>query len=293
MLDEVLAALPLRPGALAADGTIGLAGHALAIAGRIRPGGLLLGMDWDETMLSHARGRLEQAGVEARLFHSDFRALPERLAEAAPGRLADAILLDLGLNSAQIEDPSRGISFLADGPLDMRMDRSAGEPASALLNRLSAPEIERILLELGDERWARRIALEIVSRRKDRPLRRTSCLVECVLAAVPPARRERRMHPATRAFMAVRLAVNRELDGLQEAIARIARCLAPGGAMAVLSYHSGEDRATKRALLALQATRLGVASPKPACPSPAEIARNPRSRSAKLRVFRRIQENRP
>lgn len=291
MLAEVLAALPLRPGALVVDGTVGLAGHARAMAARIAPGGLLVGLDWDVAMLEVARERLDGCGVEVRLVRSDYRALPERLDEVAQGRLADAILVDLGLNSAQIDDPARGIAFQAEGPLDMRMDRSSGEPAAALLNRLSAPEIEHLLLEYGDERWARKIAQEIVRRRKERPLRTTSDLVECVLAAVPPAKRDKRLHPATRTFQAIRVATNKELDDLEAAIARIARCLAPGGAMVALSYHSGEDRAVKRALRDMESQHFGEASRKPQQPGDAEIARNPRSRSAKLRVLRRHPED--
>lgn len=291
MLAEVLAALPLRAGALVVDGTVGLAGHARAMAERIAPGGVLVGLDWDAAMLEIARERLAGCGVEVHLVRCDYRDLPHSLGEVAPGRMAQAILVDLGLNSAQIDDPTRGIAFQAEGPLDMRMDRSSGEPASALLNRLSAPEIEHLLLEFGDERWARKIAQEIVRRRKERPLRTTTDLVECVLAAVPPAKRDRRLHPATRTFQAIRVATNKELDDLEEAIVRIAGCLAPGGAMVALSYHSGEDRAVKRAFRDLEAQNFGEASRKPQQPGEAEIARNPRSRSAKLRVMRRHEEN--
>jgi 16S rRNA (cytosine1402-N4)-methyltransferase len=204
------------------------------------------------------------------------------------GISANGILMDLGLNSAQIEDPERGIAFKNEGPLDMRMDRSSGEPASALLNRLSAVEIERILFDLGDERWAKAIARSIVDRRKKMPLRTTSDLVEAVLAAVPAGARDRRIHPATRTFQAVRIAVNRELDGLEGAFRDAAAKLAPGGTLAVLSYHSGEDRAAKIAFRELAQEGFEDLFRKPCQPTSEEIARNPRSRSAKLRAVRRI-----
>lgn len=296
MAEEVLELLPLRPGGLAVDGTIGLAGHGLRIAEKLAPGGLFVGLDWDETMLRIAEERLAGVkDVEKELFHTDYRGLPDALRKAAQahGRkpLADAILLDLGLNSAQIEDPSRGISFNYEGPLDMRMDRSTGEPASALLNRLSVHEIERMLKQYGDENWAKRIAQVIVDRRKIQPLRTTGDLVDCVLAAVPPAMRDKRIHPATRTFQAVRIAVNGELEGLDETFEEIALQLAQGGVLAVLAYHSGEDRAAKHAFRRLQQRGFEELFRRPRTPSENEIQRNPKSRSAKLRALRRIEEN--
>ncbi len=295
MLAEVLAYLPLRPGVVAVDGTVGLAGHSLAIAQRIAPGGFFFGTDWDQAMLARARVRLEMAeGVEVHLVHANYRELPERFSStcASAGRpaLADAILLDLGLNNAQIEDPSYGISFRTEGPLDMRMDRSVGEPAAAVLNRMSVLQIEQMLWDLGDERWARRIAQVIVERRKTQPLRTTTDLVDCVQAAVPAAKRDPRLHPATRTFQAVRIYVNQEMEGLQEALEEIAGLLAPGGVMVVLAYHSGEDRAVKRAFqtLARSEAPYEVLTPKPERPSAAEVAKNPKSRSALLRALRRL-----
>ena len=291
MSREVLEALQLRPGAVVVDGTLGLAGHSLLMAERISPGGTLVGIDWDEEMLEIARKRLEGAqGADVRLFHSNYRALKDCLVEARL-RGADAILLDLGLNSAQIDDPSRGISFRQDGPLDMRMDRSRGESAAAFLNRAGTGEIERVLLEYGDERWAKRIAQVIVDRRKQRPLKTTQDLVDCVLAAVPAAKRDKRIHPATRTFQAVRIQVNAELEGLQDAVEGAGLCLNPGGRMAVLSYHSGEDRAVKRALRALADTRdFTLLTKKPTVPGEQEQRDNPKSRSAKLRVIERNKQ---
>lgn len=287
MLEEVLSALRLAPGGVAVDGTLGLAGHAVRMADAVSPGGTLVGLDWDASMLEIATAKLrEKAGIRFVPVHADYRAMRETLDEL--GLRADGILMDLGLNSAQIEDPSRGIAFREDGPLDMRMDRSTGEPASALLNRLSPDEIEEILWTHGDERWARAIAKAIVARRKDRPLRTTADLVDVVQAAVPAGARDKRIHPATRTFQAVRIAVNRELEGLDEAVTDAATCLAPGGTLAVLSYHSGEDRQVKHAFRALDGEDFEELLRKPQGPTTEEVARNPRSRSAKLRLLRRI-----
>jgi len=293
MLVEVLSVLPLRPGATVVDGTLGLAGHAREMATRIAPGGWLIGLDWDEDMLKEAQLRLRDiTDVETTFVKADYRQLPDILEREAALRnraaLADAILLDLGLNQAQIDDAERGISFRQQGPLDMRMDRSRGETAAGLLNRLSPAEIERILRDYGDERWAKRIAQVIVDRRKDNPLRTTQDLVDCVLAAIPPAMREKRIHPATRTFQALRIAVNHELDDLQDTIEVIAHKLAKEGVLCVLSYHSGEDRAVKRALRTLSGAEFAEVYKKPLSPSAEEIARNPKSRSAKLRAVRRL-----
>lgn len=294
MVEEVLGVLPLGPGAVAVDGTLGLAGHALEMARRIAPGGLIVATDWDKEMLERGTARLmEVPAVDVRTYHTDYRRIPEHLRAACleTGRepAADGVLLDMGLNNAQIEDPSRGVSFLAEGPLDMRMDRTQGEPAASMLNRLSPREIEQILWELGDERWAKRIAQVIVERRKTKPLKTTTDLVDCVLAAVPAAKRDKRLHPATRTFMGLRIAVNHELDDLDEALRKIADVLRRGGVLAVLAYHSGEDRAVKRAFRGLSATGdYEELTKKPVGPSPAEVAANPKSRSAKMRALRRV-----
>lgn len=288
MIDEVLALLPLEAGSVAVDGTLGLAGHSLRFVERIRPGGTLVGFDWDATMLAEANERLgNPEGVEIHLFNQDFRHLRSVLQSL--GLRADGILLDLGLNSAQVDDPSRGFSFNSPGPLDMRMDRSRGEPASALLNRLSVHEISKLLKEYGDERWAVAIARKIVERRKTAPLRTTEDLVECVLAAIPAGAREKRIHPATRTFQAVRIAATGELDDLDEALQDAAESLAPGGVLAVLSYHSGEDRVVKHTFRELVGAGFEDLTRKPLIPTSEETLRNPRSRSAKLRGIKRLQ----
>lgn len=294
MVREVLEGLALVPGETVVDGTLGLAGHSLEIAERISPGGTLVGIDWDEEMLNIARKRLEQVqGVDLALFRSDYRAIHECL-RSAKLRGADAILLDLGLNNAQIEDELRGISFKRPGPLDMRMDRSKGESAASFLNRASVGEIDRVLREYGDERWSKRIAEVIVDRRRQEKLVTTDDLVDCVLAAVPAAMRDRRIHPATRTFQAVRIHVNGELDGLQDAIEGAGLCLNANGRMAVLSYHSGEDRAVKRAFKALAETGdFSLLTKKPLVPGAQEQHDNPKSRSAKLRLIERKPRKEP
>lgn len=285
MLREILELLPLQEGATAVDGTLGLAGHAREMIAKVGASGRFLGLDWDQSMLAIAKERIGSVGTKIELVHSDYRGLADEMGKL--GWEADGILLDLGLNSAQIEDSERGIAFKEAGPLDMRMDRSSGEPASSMLNRMSLDQIEKILWEFGDEKWARAIARKIVERRKDSPLRTTEDLVDCVLAAIPVRARDKRIHPATRTFQAVRIAVNEELEGLDETIAEIGRCLKPGGVLAVLSYHSGEDRAAKHAMRDLADEGFEELYKKPAQPSAEEIARNPRSRSAKLRAIRR------
>ena len=287
MLGELLEIFPLKPGATVVDGTMGLAGHSTAMIAKISPGGRFLGVDWDESMLDLAKVRIgHPEGVDVHFLRADYRELPTEMDRL--GWTADAILLDLGLNSAQVDDASRGIAFREAGPLDMRMDRSSGEPASAVVNRLSLNELERVMWDLGDERWARAIAREIVARRKESPLRTTQDLVNCVLAAIPPRARDKRIHPATRTFQAFRIYVNRELEELDEAIVEIGRRLKPGGVMAILSYHSGEDRAAKLAIKDLSDEGYEEMFKKPRVPSESEVARNPRSRSAKLRAARRM-----
>lgn len=302
MATETLDHLRVGSGSVVVDGTIGLGGHSALICERLGADGALIGFDWDAAMLARAAERLAvgeadsaaldtlryaaERPVRCRLVNADYREIPEALA-ALGFAGADGIVLDLGLNSAQLDDAERGLSFNAEGPLDMRMDRDRREPASALLNRLTPGQIETLLRDYGDERWARAIAKAIAERRKERPLRTTQDLVECVLAAIPPRARDKRIHPATRTFQAVRIAVNRELEGLEEALVRIGRVLNPGGTMVTLAYHSGEDRAAKRAFQSLSEDDFDVITRRPLEATEAERSTNPRSRSAKLRALRR------
>jgi 16S rRNA (cytosine1402-N4)-methyltransferase len=205
-------------------------------------------------MMSIARERLaEVEGCDVQYVHEDYRAIPEVLQkQVEPG--ADAIFIDMGLNNAQIEDAEYGISFLREGPLDMRMDKRRETTAADWLNHATAQEIEDVLFNEGGERWARRIAATIVERRKTKPLATTTDLVDCVMAAIPAAKRDPRIHPATRTFQGVRIFINDELEDLGECVTAIAQSLRPGGTMVVLAYHSGEDGAVKHAFHALART---------------------------------------
>lgn len=287
MVDAIDELFGLRPESVVADGTLGLGGHSERFLSHLGPRGCLVATDWDAGMLERARERLVGTSpARLELHHLDFRDLPSLLQQL--GLMADGYLLDLGLNSAQVDDPDRGMSFRETGPLDMRMDRTRGEPASSLLNRMALGELEAALWEYGDERWARMIARRIVERRKREPLRTTEDLVECVLAAIPAGARDRRIHPATRTFQAVRILVNRELNELDEALINAASCLAPKGVLAVLSYHSGEDRIVKNTFRDLaESGAFEDVYRKPVSASDEEIRRNPRARSAKLRALRR------
>jgi 16S rRNA (cytosine1402-N4)-methyltransferase len=280
MMDEVFAALPLSPGGCYIDGTLGLAGHALEAGRRIAPGGVIIAFDWDADLMKLARERLDALeGVSVRYIHANFHDMSDHVDQGA----AQGILLDLGVNNVHLEQADRGFSLRQDGPLDMRMDRSQGETAASFLNRASVAELENVIFTLGDERWARKIAQVIVSHR---PLKTTSDLVECVLAAIPAAKRDRHIHPATRTFMGVRIKVNHELERLESGLLEIADLLAPGGVLVVLSYHSGEDRAVKNAFRTLSSTpRFEELHRKPLTPSESETARNPKARSAKMRAL--------
>ena len=289
MVREVMDVLRLKSGDTVVDATLGLAGHSIVFAKAIEPKGTLLGLDWDADILDQARNRLaSESTITKHFVHTDYRQIATCVRTL--GLAPNGILMDLGLNSAQIDDPTRGIAFSKEGPLEMRMDRSKGEPASALLNRLSPGEIEKILFEYADERWAKAIAKKIVERRKVNPLRTTTDLVEAVLAAIPVGARDKRIHPATRTFQAVRIAVNQELEGIDETLIDAANCLAKDGTLVVLSYHSGEDRQAKRAFKELASTGEFLdLFKKPLQPASDEISRNPRSRSAKLRAIRRVE----
>jgi 16S rRNA (cytosine1402-N4)-methyltransferase len=285
LLAEVLELLAVRPGALYVDGTVGLGGHAAAVLRATAPGGRLLGLDRDGETLAAARARLAEFGSRVRLEQGDLREIPGRLG----GERADAVLLDLGVSSLQLDDPARGFSFQAEGPLDMRMDRSAGTTAADLVNRMREGDLADIIHEHGEEPASRRIARAIARARETRPIETTTELADIVRRAAP-RRRPGAIHPATRTFQALRIRVNGELDGLGEAIERIAGCLAPGGRMAVIAFHSLEDREAKRAFRALSGSGFRLLTRKPVRPGEAEVRANPRARSARLRAIARDEE---
>jgi 16S rRNA (cytosine1402-N4)-methyltransferase len=282
LLAEVLELLAVRPGGLCVDGTVGLGGHAAAVLRATAPDGRLLGLDRDGESLAAAQARLAEFGARVRLEHADYREIPERLA----GEPADAVLLDLGVSSLQLDDPARGFSFRAEGPLDMRMDRSRGETAADLVNRMRERDLADLIHDCGEDPASRRIARAIAFARERKPIETTSELADIVLRA-GPRRRPGALHPATRTFQALRIRVNRELDGLAEAIERIAGCLAPGGRMAVIAFHSLEDRAAKAAFRALAARGYRPLTRKPLRPGEDEVRANPRARSARLRAIAR------
>ncbi len=282
LLAEALELLAVRPGGLCVDGTVGLGGHAAAVLRATAPDGRLLGLDRDGETLAAAQARLAEFGSRVRLEQGDYREIPDRLA----GEKADAILLDLGVSSVQLDDPARGFSFQAEGPLDMRMDRSGGTTAGELVNRLREGDLADLIYAYGEEPASRRIARAIVRARETKPIETTTELADIVRRAAP-RRRPGGLHPATRAFQALRIRVNRELDGLSDALVRIAGGLAPGGRMAVIAFHSLEDRASKEAFRALGAGGFRVLTRKPVRPGEDEVRANPRARSARLRAVAR------
>jgi 16S rRNA (cytosine1402-N4)-methyltransferase len=261
---------------------VGLGGHAEAVLRASAPDGQLRGFDRDGETLARARERLAPFGDRARLEQADFREVRERLGEARP----NGVLLDLGISSVQLDDPGRGFSFLGDGPLDMRMDRGGGETAADLVNHLPESELADLIYAYGEERASRRIARAIVRARERAPLGTTAELAEVVRKAARPSRR-RGFHPATRTFQALRIAVNRELEGLEDALERIAGCLAPAGRLAVIAFHSLEDRAVKTTFRSLAGRGYRLLTKKPLRPTESETRANPRARSARLRAIAR------
>jgi 16S rRNA (cytosine1402-N4)-methyltransferase len=278
MLAEVLDGLAPQLGGVFVDGTLGGGGHTRALAERVGPGGTIICLDRDPAAIEAASQHL--ADLPVRALQANFCDLPEVLVEL--GLVAvDGILLDLGLSSNQLADAERGFSFSSAGPLDLRFDPTRGKPAWRLLERLSAEHLADLIYQFGEERYSRRIARAIVARRQENPVHTAAELAELVRRCVPRSRHER-IDPATRTFQALRIAVNDELKSLEISLRRLPDCLRPGGRMAVISFHSLEDRQVKEAFR--DDPRLTALTRKPATASDAETATNPRSRSAKLRV---------
>lgn len=291
LMDQVLDALAPRPELTIVDCTTGLGGHASELLRRITPGGRLIGIDFDPANLALARSKLEAVpGGAFELYHNNFAALPTVLAQAGIDRV-DGVLGDLGVASPQIDDPTRGFSYRQPGPLDMRMDPTRGQPASALVNRMSERELASALLELGDETDAPQIARLIVDRRKARPITTTEDLMAIICEARDFTLQRAagaKLHPAARTFQALRILVNRELANLDRLLAVLPDHLKPNGVAAIISFQSGEDRRVKAAFRAgLAAGVYSHISPDPLIATEAEQKANPRSRSAKLRWARR------
>ncbi|TDR48733.1 16S rRNA (cytosine1402-N4)-methyltransferase [Tahibacter aquaticus] len=298
MLAEAVDALAVKPGGVYVDGTFGRGGHAREVLQRLGAGGRLLLLDRDPQAIATARAEFGQdARVQVR--HGSFADLAEWDATEDG---VDGVLLDIGVSSPQLDDPQRGFSFQADAPLDMRMDTSQGESAAQFLARASEEEIARVLYEYGDERMSRRIARWIAERRPDNAITTTIELAELCARAIP--KREPGRHPATRTFQALRIAVNGELDALERGLEGARRRLRSGGRLAVISFHSLEDRIVKQFIRAHSQPppgRRGLPPPPHApltlqaiggahLPSVEEIERNPRSRSAVLRVAERLPD---
>jgi 16S rRNA (cytosine1402-N4)-methyltransferase len=288
LVDEVTFLLRPRRGGWVVDGTIGMGGHAERLLESGGAGTRLLGIDGDPEALERAGRRLARFGDRVRLRHGSFGDVGPLAIEAGVRRAA-AVLLDLGLSSYQLDASGRGFSFLKDEPLDMRFDPTRGRTAADLLDGATEAELARILFEYGEERHARRIAKRIVERRRRAPLTVTADLVAAVKAGVPRAAWSRRTHVATRTFQALRMAVNEELEALRNALDAAPALLDRGGRLGVISFHSGEDRAVKRAFRALRASGFAELEPSPVVPSDDEINCNPRARSAKLRVLERLE----
>ena len=287
LLPELLAALPVSPDAVVVDCTLGLGGHARALAQRLGPTGTLLALEWDPDALAVAVPRLEHAACRVIVEETNFARLPEILARHRIPAV-HALVADLGLSSLQLDSPRRGFSFQADAPLDMRMSPVLGRTAAEVLARMkSQDQIEECLRAGGVERGVRRLAGILWDSRRAGPLQRTGQLVDMICGGL--GGRRGRIHPATGVFQALRMAVNTELDNLRRLLEAIPAVLAPGGRAAVIAFHSGEDGLVKNAFReAARAGRLRLVTKKPMRPGRAEVLANPRSRSARLRVVERL-----
>ncbi len=274
---EVLAALEPQPGQVLVDATVGVGGHARLLAER--QVARVIGLDQDAGMLELARQRLAEMPVT--LVEASFDQLRRVLDDLGLDRV-DGVLADLGICSDQLDDPERGFSFRQDGPLDMRMNPDEGEPASALLKRMSERDLADLIYEYGEERHSRRIARRIVEERKKQPLLTTGQLADLVRRCVPRARHPGAIDPATRVFQALRIAVNDELDALDRLLEALPECVRPGGRAVIISFHSLEDRRVKQAFRQQEIWQ--ALTRKPVTAGDEEVQANPRARSAKLRA---------
>ncbi len=290
LLDPILRILNPQPGQTIVDCTLGLGGHSAALLQRVWPDGRVISIDFDAGNIEIARKNLERIGGRFDLFNNNFAALPTVLQQAGVEQV-DELMADLGVASPQIDDPARGFSYKRPGPLDMRMDVSRGQPASALIARMSEKELAAAFLELGDETDAPQIAKLIVKYRRQQPIETTTDLMAIVCEArdfTIQRAAGAKLHPAARTFQALRILVNRELANLDRLLAVLPTHLKPGGVAAIISFHSGEDRKVKSAFKAgYDAHVYEDISRDPITATEQEIQDNPRSRSAKLRWARR------
>ena len=303
MLDECIEALAIRPEGVYVDGTLGRAGHSLEILRRLTTG-RLIGIDRDMTAIEAARERLAAFSDRVTLVHSNFSELGSVLQQLDVDGI-DGMLFDLGVSSPQLDEAQRGFSYMQDAPLDMRMDATATLDAYEVVNTWSGEELKRILRDYGEERYAAQIARAIVRAREQNPVATTLELVEVIRSAMPAAALREKQHPAKRSFQAIRIAVNGELDALPPMLEAATKGLRPGGRLAVITFHSLEDRIVKQTMrqLATGCTcpsefpvcvcgnkpKLELVSRKPIVSGAAELEENPRARSAKLRVAQRTE----
>jgi 16S rRNA (cytosine1402-N4)-methyltransferase len=288
MPKEALELLRLPQGGVAVDGTLGLAGHAFLMAQALGPGGHLIGIDRDSASLGQAEKKLISLSLKIDLLQGNFSSLDAILAGLKVS-VVDGILLDLGISSFQLDDEARGFAFRFDGPLDMRMDaKGQGVTAADLVNTLKEAQLEKIISEFGEERFARRIAAAIVMQRSRARITTTKTLADIVLRALPKGYTRGRIHPATRTFQALRIAVNEELEALSRGLDVCFRMLKKGGRLCVISFHSLEDRLVKNKFKSWGLEQEAVILTKrPLVASDEECAANPRSRSAKMRAVER------
>jgi 16S rRNA (cytosine1402-N4)-methyltransferase len=290
MLKETLRYLNLSPGKIIVDATIGTAGHSINIIERILPNGQIIGIDRDQESLNIAQERLSRFSANSKLIYANFCDI-DTILESLNIRKVDGILFDLGLSSFQLDDPRRGFSFQQEGPLDMRLDRNSYISAYDLINNLNEEEISSLLWNFGQERWHNRIARFLVEERQRHPITTTLELSDIIMKAIPSRYRYRhyRIHPATRAFQAIRIAVNRELETLGVALDKAIGLLNKSARICAISFHSLEDRAVKLSFRkAASLGKVNIITPKPLVPTEAEIEENPSSRSAKFRCAERL-----
>lgn len=281
LLNEVLHFLEPKKNGIYLDATLGLGGHSEAILKNFQNIKLLVGMDWDEEALDLAKKRLAQFKDKTSFYLANFKDLNMILEEENIEGF-DGILMDLGLSSYQLDQSGRGFSFMRDEPLDMRMDRSGTVLASDMINKLPEERLEKLIRFYGEEPWAKKIAKEIVKKRGEKPILSTSQLANIVKEAIPKKFHPRKIHPATKTFQAIRIAINREFENLTTGLEKAVDALKPDGRILVISFHSLEDRIVKHFFK--KNSQLEIITKKPIRPTKEEITQNPRARSAKLRV---------
>jgi len=303
LLDECIKYLNIRPDGVYVDGTLGLGGHSEAILERLTDGGTLIGIDRDDHALEDAGKRLARFGRQAVLVKGNFGDVASILTKLGIPRV-DGMMFDLGVSSPQLDDPARGFSYMKDAPLDMRMDERAPLTAAHILNTWSEAEIRSILWRYGEERYSGRIAAAIVARREEKPFETTFELVDVIRGAMPAAALREKQHPAKRSFQGIRIAVNDELGSLERMLAEAPERLETGGRLLVISFHSLEDRMVKESIRSREAgctcpkefpvctcgfvQTLRSVTRKPVAPTKEEMERNPRARSARLRIAEKV-----